>query len=142
MDSEAPKPMKKARRNILHKVGRKLEKFEQSFGIQTPTLSHGSGSSLSDLSSNRNYRDSQNNDEEEDTVSLQYNPHSESPKAVLSHTHSIFVKNIIQNSIEIFLGNRTDRQHSSTPSTDSDSNSQWHLNTDTCNKILHLNVND
>ena len=88
MDDELPKPMKKTHRNLLHKMGKKLEKFEQKLGVPSPNLSHGYVST-SDLSS-RSQR-SEYDDEEHDTVSLQYHAHghSDSPKAVRRHKPGI-----------------------------------------------------
>jgi hypothetical protein len=77
MDDEAPKPMKKVHRNIFRKVGRKLEKFEQSLGVLSSNSSH--------------------NGEQDDTMSLQYLPNSDSPKAILRHKQCIlFILKILK----------------------------------------------
>jgi hypothetical protein len=88
MDDEAPKPMKKVHRNIFRKVGRKLEKFEQSLGVLSSNSSHSFGSS-NDVSSNYDRTNSENNGEQDDTMSLQYLPNSDSPKAILRHKQCI-----------------------------------------------------
>jgi hypothetical protein len=85
MDSETPKPMKKAPRNILGKVGRRLEKFEKNLGLQTPTVFYSHDPSLNDLSSHSHHRDSQISEDQEDTASLQ----SDSPKIIVRHQHGI-----------------------------------------------------
>ena len=95
MANETPKPMKKVHRNLLHKVGRKLEKFEQNLGLSTPTSSRAfDSSSSSDLSTNYRRSYSEHNDEDqEDSTSLQYRSHSHSgsPQAILRHKHGEFV---------------------------------------------------
>ena len=74
--------MRKVRRNLFHKVGRKLEKFEQSL---TMPNQRGSVVSLDDFaeSDNRQYS------EQEDSVSLQYiaQRDSDTPKAVFRQNH-------------------------------------------------------
>jgi len=134
MDDETPKPMRKLPKNkILRKVGRKLEKFEKNLGLQTPTLTHDYGASLNDLSRT----DSQYSEQQDDTISLQYIPNSDSPKAILRHRHSmIFIsrKNYFKNTF--FLDNRLDRSQSSTPSVDSDISLSWQSNTEECKKIF------
>ncbi|CAF3573701.1 unnamed protein product [Adineta steineri] len=113
MEGETPKPMKKLHRNIFHKVGKKLEKFEQSLSVSSSHLHHGAGSS-SDLSSNYHHTISENSEEQDDNISLQYTPqsHSDSPKAVLRHNKA----------------DRTYNPQESVSSENSRSSSQWHMN--------------
>ncbi|CAF0784213.1 unnamed protein product [Adineta ricciae] len=87
MDNQAPKPMKKGHRNLLHKVGKKLEKFEQSLGLQSPNLSHGFASA-SDLSVHSHRSDVNDADDQSDTYSVQYEHSDASPRAVLHHKHT------------------------------------------------------
>ena len=84
MDNQTPKPMKRGHRNLLHKVGKKLEKFEQSLGLQSPNLSHGFASA-SDLSVHSHRSDTNDADDRSDTYSVQYENSDASPRAVLHH---------------------------------------------------------
>jgi hypothetical protein len=93
MDNETPRPMKKVHRNIFHKVGKKLGKLEQNIGISSsPSLSDDSRSSFNNTPTNYRHSHSENNEEQDDSISLQYFPnlHSESPKAILRHKHGLF----------------------------------------------------
>lgn len=90
MDNQAPKPMKKVNRNIFHKVGRRLEKFEQSLVIPSPNLSHGFASS-SDISTNSYPDTPESKGDQYDSRSLQNfsYTHTDSPKSIHHHRHGI-----------------------------------------------------
>ncbi|CAF0831405.1 unnamed protein product [Rotaria sordida] len=89
MANETPRPMKKFNRNIFHKVGKKLEKLEQSL-VVTPNLSSRSQLSLNDLSSNYPSQDSEHNEGRDDNVSILSVPHTHktSAQAMFPHQHS------------------------------------------------------
>ena len=87
MDNQPPKPMKKGHRNLLHKVGKKLEKFEQSLGLPSPSLSHGFASA-SELSVHSHQSDVNDGDDQSDTYSVQYERSDSSPRAVFHHKHT------------------------------------------------------
>ena len=80
MAEQTPKPMRKVNRNIFKKVGQRLGEFEQSLGLSSPNLAHGSVQSLSALSDG--YGEEQPSHEE--TVSLRSMPsnETESPREV------------------------------------------------------------
>ena len=82
MDNQTPKPMRKVRRNLFEKVGRKLEKFEQSLNVPNRRASV---MSLDDYAESDPHQQS----EQEDTVSLQYiaQRDSDTPKAVFRQNH-------------------------------------------------------
>lgn len=93
MDNEAPTPMRRAPRNILQRVGRRLEKFEESFGIQNPNTSHRSQTSFDDDYPSHHRQQSEDYDEQEDTVSLHslHHPHSDSPRVAFHQGLCIFI---------------------------------------------------
>jgi hypothetical protein len=92
MDNETPKPMRRAHRNIFHKVGRQLEKFEQSLVASSPSASRGSVVSLNQLPDGYYRKGSEDNEEDGDTISLQYLPdhNSRNPTATPRQKHGSF----------------------------------------------------
>lgn len=86
MDEQPAKPMKKAHRNLFHKMGKGLEKLEQKLGVPSPNLPHGYAST-GDLSAISRQSEYDEEDDEQDAVSLQYhaNDPASTPRAVLRH---------------------------------------------------------
>lgn len=82
MNQETPKPMRRARRDIFHRVGKSLEKLEQSFSQSSLHQSHDSLSSF-----NGSSRHDHSNPFEEDDVSFQSSHASsiESPTVTVNH---------------------------------------------------------
>jgi len=99
MDSSTPKPMKKVHRNIFRRVGKKLE---ENLGVSSSSLSDSFGSS-SEMSTSYHNHSSENNQEQDDTISLQYfhRTNSDSPKAVLRNKHGIDYLKLIEFYIKI-----------------------------------------
>ncbi|CAF4460713.1 unnamed protein product, partial [Rotaria magnacalcarata] len=64
--------------NMVQQVGMRLEKLEQSLGIPSPGSSRSSQLSLSDTSSNSQWENAGDYDEEDDNISIQSVPYSHS----------------------------------------------------------------
>ncbi|CAF2552995.1 unnamed protein product [Rotaria sp. Silwood2] len=116
MANETPRPMKKVHSNIFRKVGKQLEKLEQSFVNASPSLSGHSQSQLNDVSSSDHLTHPKYSEEQDDNVSIQSLPHprSKPPQAMLHHQHS----------------NQMNRSRSAAVLHDENSNAQWRTNTE------------
>jgi hypothetical protein len=89
MDNPTPRTMRRVHRNIFKRLGESLGKLEQNISQSSSNLSsRGSQSSFNSVSENNHLEDDQTQD---DSVSLKYYPNSasESPKAILNHRHGI-----------------------------------------------------